>query len=271
MNATKGYFSLVQFCPDPSRLEAVNVGVVLFCPDANFIAARMTESNARARQFFGPDQVELAGLASAKVAFQKRFEVERQDFRELADLQNFVATRAGNLQLTAPRPVKVFDAEADLQRLFDELVGGKAKERQAAESRIAVDPRLHHAFEKLAKAGRARLDHKVAIPVLERELQVPYAYQNGVWNLVKPHHFAGRPSRIVDAAIVLAGEGDLLQRATAETEEPSQLIVVPSFDADLSGDCVPKRVMGILGAFHIRTVSESDIPKFVKEVQKSAH
>ena len=121
MKAMKGYFSLVQFCPNASRLEAANVGVVLFCPDAKFIAARMTASNARAKRFFGHDQIELAGLASAKVAFQKRFEVEKEHFREFSDLQNFVDTRAGTLQLTAPRPVKVFDPEKDLQRLFEEL------------------------------------------------------------------------------------------------------------------------------------------------------
>ena len=47
MTAQKGYYSLIQFYPNPSRLEAVNVGVVLFSPDAQFIAARMGRSNDR--------------------------------------------------------------------------------------------------------------------------------------------------------------------------------------------------------------------------------
>ncbi len=32
MNPTRGYYCLIQYSPDPSRLEAANVGVVLFCP-----------------------------------------------------------------------------------------------------------------------------------------------------------------------------------------------------------------------------------------------
>ena len=47
MNATKGYFSLVQYCPDLARQEAANVGVVLFCPDLQFIRARTTDSVGR--------------------------------------------------------------------------------------------------------------------------------------------------------------------------------------------------------------------------------
>ena len=37
MNSKRGYYSLIQFCPEPSRAEAVNLGVLLFCPEAGFI------------------------------------------------------------------------------------------------------------------------------------------------------------------------------------------------------------------------------------------
>lgn len=37
MNSTKGYYSIVQYCPDPSRLEAVNIGLALFCPEISFL------------------------------------------------------------------------------------------------------------------------------------------------------------------------------------------------------------------------------------------
>ena len=30
--ATKGYYSAIQYCPDRSRMEAANVGVMLLCP-----------------------------------------------------------------------------------------------------------------------------------------------------------------------------------------------------------------------------------------------
>ena len=44
--ANKAYYCLIQYCPDMSRLEAANVGVVLFCPEKGFLAARMSRDNA---------------------------------------------------------------------------------------------------------------------------------------------------------------------------------------------------------------------------------
>ena len=53
MNAHRGYYSLIQYCPDLSRLEAVNVGVVLFCPEPRFIEARTSAGNDKPRRLFG--------------------------------------------------------------------------------------------------------------------------------------------------------------------------------------------------------------------------
>jgi len=49
---SKGYFSLVQYCPDVARQEAVNVGVVLLCPEQKFIGVKITPGNQRIRRFF---------------------------------------------------------------------------------------------------------------------------------------------------------------------------------------------------------------------------
>jgi len=124
MNAKKGYYSLIQFCPEPSRLEAVNLGVVLFCPDARYISARITKSNKRASKLVGRLGFDKASLTSAKRALERRFEVDREAFNTLEDLQKFVDTRGNVLRLTTPRPLKVFDPDQDLDNLFGELVGG---------------------------------------------------------------------------------------------------------------------------------------------------
>jgi len=42
MNPTNGYYSLVQYCPDPSRVEAANVGAILFCPTLPYLDVRMS-------------------------------------------------------------------------------------------------------------------------------------------------------------------------------------------------------------------------------------
>ena len=63
-----------------------------------------------------------ASLNSAKRAMVARLKVEWEGAPTLKQFQHFVDTRANEIKLTAPRPVKVFDPVGDLQRLFDELV-----------------------------------------------------------------------------------------------------------------------------------------------------
>ena len=127
MTAHRGYFSLIQFCPDASRLEAANVGVVLLCPELGFLEARTSRGNARVRRFFGPDAFHPVGLNMAKQSFVRRLKVEWEGVPTVEQFQHFVDTRANELQLTAPRPVKVFDPACELQRLFDQLVTDRPK------------------------------------------------------------------------------------------------------------------------------------------------
>ena len=41
MESAKGYYCLIQYCPDLARLEAANIGVILFCPERGFIRAKI--------------------------------------------------------------------------------------------------------------------------------------------------------------------------------------------------------------------------------------
>ena len=127
MKATKGYFSLVQFSPDVARQEAANVGVVLFCPDHQFIRAKVSSAVGRIRRFFGEDVGGYQHLNAMKEALAKRIEIEKDQFTTLEDLQQFVLTRGNNIHLTQPKPVTVMDPEQDLNALFEELVSDPKK------------------------------------------------------------------------------------------------------------------------------------------------
>lgn len=103
MNATKGYYSLVQYCPDVARQEAANVGVVLFCPELSFLEARLASSNHRLRRFFGEEADQYRHLNAMKAALEDRLQVEAADYHEyqvrlvtqdtLSDLTNEIATQ----------------------------------------------------------------------------------------------------------------------------------------------------------------------------------
>ena len=124
---SKGYFSLVQYCPDFARQEAVNVGVVLLCPEQDFIQVRMATANHRVRDLFGDEADDYRNLNSMKRSLEERIRVEAENLKTLDALQTFVQTRANRIILTNPKPVRVGNPSDDLTALFDELVAEPKK------------------------------------------------------------------------------------------------------------------------------------------------
>lgn len=267
MTAKRGYYSLIQFCPDPSRAEVVNVGVLLFCPEARYIAARTARGKARAEKLVGKSGVDSASLNAAKQAIEHRLEVDREGFQTIEDLRRFVDTRANVLKLTDPRPVKVFDPQDDLRKLFEELVGGSARRKPAT----VFPPELHEVFHRLEHEGRARLNWNVEIPVVRRDLKIPYAYRNGVWNLVRPRLFSNDEGPAIGHAQQLAVDGDLLRRHGADQEGEKRLVVLTAFEPGDSAADLENRIADLFKVYEVTTVRQHDLPEFLKQVEQQAH
>jgi len=249
MKAAKGYYSLIQYCPDLSRLEAANVGVLLFCPELPFIGAMMDSNNARVRQFFGQEAYDRRQLDATKDAFVHRLEVDRDLFQTVSDLEQFIATRANELQLTALRPMKVFDPANDLKELFGQLVAeGPAPARRAMSE--AVREALSARFAREGLGPFIEPNPTVHVRALDKELTVPFGYRNGRFNLVRPAAFLQRriPDVISDAC-VLAVEGHSIYQHPDLLRGEMQLVVVAQFAPS------PGRATGI-----VREVfSENDV------------
>src|SRR5262249_18753289 len=225
---TTGYYSLIQYCPDPSRLEAANVGVVLFCPAWKYLRAQTTKGNDRIRRFFGSADNDSEQINAMKLSIQRRLEGERDKFREPADLERFAAPRPTAMRLTPPRAVLVEDPDAELRRLFARLIGGRPH-REAAQVRNV----LEDAFGSKEIAPFIRKKVIITLPVLQQPLQVPYGFQNGRFNLIQPAQFRGRsPGGILERAGKSAMEGELLYHHPDEHLGSLKLIVVGDFAPD---------------------------------------
>ncbi len=266
MGTVRGYYSLIQYCPDLSKAESVNVGVLLFCPEVKFIGARTSSENTRVRRFFGTGTFDPARLQAAKKAIEARLRLCRDDFRTVDDLNRFIETRANELLITPPRPMKVLNPEADLDALFKELVGGRARQ----EPRHPEFPELDRAFRKPRIADRVQFDQQVEVPVLGRDIHVPYAYRNGALNLVKPQKFPKAEGNAKETAMRLAIEGDLLFRYKAEDGTERKLIVV-SVVTQNHDEERETWIRQILGEYNTRLVSQSQVDEFIQEVQREAH
>lgn len=229
MTTRRGYYSLVQYCPDFARQEAANVGVVLFCPDAGFLRAKLAKNNHRIRRFFGEEADNYQHLNAMKEALAARLQVEREEFQSLEDMQTFVATRANKIILTPPKPVKVFDPEADLVALYQELVQ-EPRRPLSIQSSLPLRYRLDEVLQAQSVRAFMRTGIKVCVPTLKEELEIPYGYQNGRFNLIKPIEFNQQsPARIKSAACRTAMEGLSLYRHADPLLGALQLVAVCDF------------------------------------------
>jgi hypothetical protein len=260
--AAKGYYSLIQYCPDLGRLEAANVGVLLFSPERHFLKALTTRNNARIIQFFGREGHDWVRISAFKKGLEDRIALEGDAIKSLEDLHRFIDLRANLLQITPPRPMKVTEPEADLEALFKEFMGEPTRRTSSRTLRRLV-------ADKLATAGLERKilkDIKVTVPVLQKEVEIPFGFQNGRFNLISPVRFeANNPEQSLITACKYAVEG----RSLYETPDPTlgdlQLVVVGKFrpkDQDS-----PTRVKRVFQDYGVKLFRTSDLPQLIDEIR----
>jgi len=265
----KGYYSIIQYCPDLSRLEAANVGVVLFCPELSFIRAHVTESNDRIRRFFQSEHHDWERINAIKMAVKDRFDADFVSFTDLKDLEHFIATRANNMMLTAPRSMLVEDPDRDLAALFEQLVGGR-KITASHQHHSSVARTLSDAFAGDRFKSIIRRDVSVKIPVMQKVITVPYAYKNGDFNLVQPQLFdQSTEDGIHKIACLRAVEGRLLYQHQFPGNIKHRMIIVAEFSGKAADYATPVCDLLKNSNVEVRSVAQiDDLAKHVLETGK---
>ncbi len=260
MKPSKGYYCLIQYCPDMSRLEAANIGVLLFCPERSFLQARMARDNRRIRHFFGRKDHDLSQINSFKMGIEERLEVEHSSIQSIDDLRNFIQLRANQIQITPPRPMRVNVPDEDLAQLFQDLVGGVTQKHTSLKRCV---------WDRFTSAGleaKMKKDVRIHVPVFNRDVDIPYGYQNGRFNLIQPQAFDSRePSYASSKACRFAVEGRSLHETPDSQYGDLQLVVVGRF---LPQDNDTKdTVRRILSKHEVRLYAEDDLPELVNEIR----
>lgn len=266
MQYMKGYYGIIQYCPDSSRAEAANVGVILFCPRLRFIEARTSRGNDRVRRFFGPDlEFDLERVNAAKKAIEYRLNIKRDEFQSLEDLVKYISAMGNELQVTEPRPLKLLDPNKELKTLFDELVGGRSRKEKAD----ALEPPGASILEKRFSCfpDRIEIGKTVEIPITKRELKIEYAYRNGAMNLIKTHQFSTRESDAFKSAHHLAISGDLLSN-TREPDGAKRKLIVVSLQNGQESQTVEQKIGLLLKQYNTRFVPHDAQNEFADEVEK---
>jgi hypothetical protein len=262
MKPTKGYYSLIQFCPDQSRLEAANIGVVLFCPELNFLQVRIAGDNSRLQRFFGKKAFDWSRINSYKHGIKERLEIEGKDFRNVEDLKAFGQRRGNNVQLTAPRPFTIRKPEKDLEVLFDEVVG----QRKRSEAVKGFRKRFSERLLSARLGTKLKQDIEVIVPSLRREIEIPFGYQNGRFNLIQPVSFqATNPDQVRKTASSHAIEGLALFEHTHEKLGDLELVVVGQFRTN-EKEC-QEDVRRILNQGRVKLYTTNEVDDLIEEIR----
>jgi hypothetical protein len=260
MSQHSGYYSVVQFCPDPSRLESVNIGVVLYSSTEKRLQVQMSESNQRIRRCFGNQDWNLLDRARKAIARQLRSE----HFMTVDELIAYIAKRANMIQLTHPRPMRITDIEADTIELHKRLVGPEPSEPKC---RIAG-----YLTKRLFEAGVSDLVKKsvsVELPEIKKSIRVPYAYQNGRFNLISPVQFDADTEAIVTKIGKNAFEGQLLFNNRHPTFGEMRLVVVANFDSQIETS-TREFVKKAFDQYNVTLYSFEDLSPLVEDIKRSA-
>lgn len=274
----RGFYSVVQYCPDRFRAEAVNVGLVLMCVDPHAVRVRMTGNHDRVRKFFAIGKLDLANLKLSTHGLTSRIEKSADEFRTLEDLAAFAASRANDLRLTEPRLAKLDNVDDDFERLFVQLVEQQSAmlfemhstaELAKTSPAEVLPPKLGEVFYRLQRAQKIWHPGIITVPVYKRKLEIPYAYKNGVINLVKPHVFPATKRAETEAA-TLAINGDLIQKHPVDGEK-QRLIVVCTQETPKQTRLINEHVEPLFREYGVRLIRPQDADAFATEVEQSAH
>lgn len=268
-NPARGYYSILQFVPDLEKSEGANIGVVLFCPDKGFLKAQTSTGNDRVRRFFGPEtdvELDLDRINAFKATFEERLEIEATRVHTPEEFLQFVNTRANQLLLTNPRPIKVFEPEAELARLFESLVGGRRRARPTiTTTREELKQQFVHRLVEHGVVDRVQRDFQVESQLLDRTLVFPFAFRNGQMNVIEPISFEGSKKSNIDRACQLAVEGnDLIARA-----DPVRLNVLGSFDPQQPDTA--EHVRDVLQRYEVSFHSANEMDRLIGLIAETAH
>jgi Protein of unknown function (DUF3037) len=265
MSSAKGYYSIIQYCPDPSRLEAVNIGVALFSPDTGFLRAKFGRRHTRITQLFGKQDREFIQLQ--QTAVEARLAAEQGTFHTLEDFERYVSRRANALVMTNPRPVKVENPEQELERLLRRLVSAQ---REHALGPAGVTRQLGRIFEQAEVVSRLRREVTVRPPALPKPFRAPFAYQNGRLNLIEPVQFEGHsPEKIFNKASILAVEGEFLSDYSDPQYGNLSLVVVAKFAPERDQD--KKTAAAVFEKHSVPMYTFEALGPLIEDIRRQAH
>ncbi|MGH9425944.1 MAG: hypothetical protein ACRD2L_06545, partial [Terriglobia bacterium] len=201
-----------------------------------------------------------------KTAFEERVELEAGRIQTLDDFRAFIHTRANQMRLTEPRPVKVDDPEAELENLFALLVEEAAPTHTPSQrAKTAIKKRFDQLLTTNKLDELVDRDVPVELPLLGRQ-RYPYRFRNGQDNVIEPETFELSTQReITERACRVVIEGQDL----CKQEQPVKLNIIGSFKP--GQDERIRHVRYLLESNQVALYTVEEMEKLIEVIAQTAH
>lgn len=262
--AERGYYSLIQFMPNPGRAEGANVGLVLVCPEQKRVSVNLSVGNEAPKRLFRASSFDAARLAIAKESLAARLQADLGSDPTLEGLRRARALEANSLVLTEPRAVAVHDdPEVVAQLLSRELVYLEPLQRDRPRT-PDVTPIVSYLEQRnvpISKPGQ------VLVPIADEPLKVAFSYVNGAQHFVHAQGFSRSPRQAIEQAKSVGALGRLLHYHSSHQSLRKKLVVF----AGVPDQAQVATLRDLLEGMDVRLVDSADADDFAKEVEQTAH
>ncbi|WP_162237579.1 DUF3037 domain-containing protein [Brevundimonas sp. Leaf168] len=257
-----GYYALLQYSPQPERQEFLNFGVLLVVPALDFADVAIAKGSARMERIF--EGIPKARFEEEKRGFGNRIKMEFARRRSVESLDELSRKLANDFRISELRSVAVDDPEQQLQHLFKILVGDEEPKKKAAR----ISTRMRNAF--IAKRIVQYLDNPPAVNIPEAGIQInaPFGYQNGAYNLIDGVRISGNPSEDMKETGRRAIEGGLLWKHFENSPDRKRLIVVGDFSRH--EDKFYDAVGDLLEENHVRLYRLDSLDPLLDDIRENA-
>lgn len=262
--AERGYYSLIQFMPNPGRAEGANVGLVLVCPERKSVCVHLSGNNEAPKRLFRAASFDDARLAIAKESLAARLRSDLGSDPTFEGLRRARALEANSLVLTEPRTVAVLsDPQEVAEQLYRELVYLEPLQRDRART-PDVTPIVSYLEQRnvpISKPGQ------VLVPIADEQLKVAFSYVNGAQHFVHAQGFSRSTRQAIEQAKSVGALGRLLHYHSSHDSLRKKLVVF----AGVAEQAHVSTLRELLEGMDVRLVDSADADEFAKEVEQTAH
>ena len=178
-------YYLVRYVPHAEREEFLNIGLLLHSAEEEFLDCLFTDDLRRIKRFHPGADLEF--LRDLQSHFEQQIQQHEDNLEGL--LQGMQQSLSHVIQLAPARPVLAAEPQAQLQQLFERLVGKRHADFPAADTRMRIKQRLVEALRRARVFSDKRFEKRISAEPLTHSGN-PFHFDFGY----RPPMAAGKPN-----------------------------------------------------------------------------